>query len=634
MFPVGYCICLCRCQCNANVICVCLPPCLVKSPVYPNPTLLVPGSPCWTWQNNRPQKNWGTHPVHHRGSGEPRPTHLREGIRAARPHQLPRRRSPPFTVPARDHVPPADGTPRHWQPWLEGGDHPVSGESPIPCRNPISRRWFQQSIHSRPSAQPPSPRCSERMPEPTADGEPKPAATDEPSPHRATVLRSDAEPEPLTSVKVREPATVPATWENATDSQSMEKSSAPCIVAEDELVIQLGLLDMEEDRIDWETDLEIELAPLLSVVSAGPAQLTFVSAGPAQLAFISAGPAQLTFVFAGPVQFSTSRASPSVSASPVPSNARSETAPSRARSSPAPPCCRSSPMPASAGSSPAPLVALLANSRHCRLLASAPLWPLLTKARQCQLLTSAPLWPLFASAGSSQAPSSAGSSPAPSSASSSPAPSSACSLSASPSARISRASCPSCSASRAPPEARSVPGARRVHSGARSVPGARRVHSRARSVPGARRNHSRARSGSVDHKIHSRACSGPGAHGVHSGTPPRDYGLPKEDLGGGGGVLPTMAHGIAWSAMAARVPGSPMATRIICSVPERAPPWRPPVLSPCPLRPPECPPALPIGCYTARDVPVGRGGNVRLCFPLPCVSMPIYGPSCFLSLVY
>ncbi len=105
------------------------------------------------WQNNRPQQNGGTHPVHHRGLDEPRPTHLREGIRAARPHQLPRWRSPPFAVPARDHVPPADGTPLLRQPRLEGGDHPVSGESPIPCRNPISRRWFQHRVHSRPSAQ-------------------------------------------------------------------------------------------------------------------------------------------------------------------------------------------------------------------------------------------------------------------------------------------------------------------------------------------------------------------------------------------------------------------------------------------------------------------------------------------------
>ncbi len=54
-----------------------------------------------------------------------------------------------------------------------------------------------------PVPNPPSPRCAERMPGPTADGEPEPAATDEPSPHRATVLRIAAEPE-MTSVKVCE----------------------------------------------------------------------------------------------------------------------------------------------------------------------------------------------------------------------------------------------------------------------------------------------------------------------------------------------------------------------------------------------------------------------------------------------
>ncbi len=78
------------------------------------------------------------------------------------------------------------------------------------------------------------------------------------------MLRIDAEPEPLTSVKVREPATVSATWENVADSESVEKSSAPCMVAEGERIKQLGLLDIEEDLIDWETDLEVELAPLHS----------------------------------------------------------------------------------------------------------------------------------------------------------------------------------------------------------------------------------------------------------------------------------------------------------------------------------------------------------------------------------
>ncbi len=59
----------------------------------------------------------------------------------------------------------------------------------------------------------------------------------------------------------RMPRTVRA---HAADSESAEKSSAPSIVAEGELIIQLGLLDMGGggggDLIDWETDLEIELA--------------------------------------------------------------------------------------------------------------------------------------------------------------------------------------------------------------------------------------------------------------------------------------------------------------------------------------------------------------------------------------
>ncbi len=69
-----------------------------------------------------------------------------------------------------------------------------------------------------PVPSPPSPRCADRLPEPTADGEPEHATT---SPHGATVLRIAVEPEPLmTSVKVREPATEPAMWENAAESES------------------------------------------------------------------------------------------------------------------------------------------------------------------------------------------------------------------------------------------------------------------------------------------------------------------------------------------------------------------------------------------------------------------------------
>ncbi len=123
----------------------------------------------------------------------------------------------------------------------------VRNGSPLTvCPEDDLARSTPDPVHS-----PPSPHCAERMPEPTADGEPEPVVTDEPSSHRVTVLRIAAEPEPMmTSIKVREPATEPATWKNAADSESVERSSAPCIVAEGELNIQLGLLDMEGDLID------------------------------------------------------------------------------------------------------------------------------------------------------------------------------------------------------------------------------------------------------------------------------------------------------------------------------------------------------------------------------------------------
>ncbi len=84
------------------------------------------------------------------------------------------------------------------------------------------------------------------------------------------------------SDQVREPATVPTTREQAVDGVSAEWSSAPCTAAEGELIIQLGLLDFEGNLIDWETDLEIELPPLLSpstplVPSSPPSSLVPLS---------------------------------------------------------------------------------------------------------------------------------------------------------------------------------------------------------------------------------------------------------------------------------------------------------------------------------------------------------------------
>ncbi|KTG45652.1 hypothetical protein cypCar_00000553 [Cyprinus carpio] len=67
----------------------------------------------------------------------------------------------------------------------------------------------------------PSPCCAELKPEPTDDREPVPTTTNEPSLQGATELRITAELELLImSVQVRKPATMPATRENAMDSES------------------------------------------------------------------------------------------------------------------------------------------------------------------------------------------------------------------------------------------------------------------------------------------------------------------------------------------------------------------------------------------------------------------------------
>ncbi len=115
-----------------------------------------------------------------------------------------------------------------------------------------------------PEPSPPSPHGKEHQPEPTDDGEPFPAAICEPALSRATERMIVPEVEPNPSDQVREPATVPITREQAVDGVSAEWSSAPCTAAEGELLIHLGLLDMEWDLIDWDAALEIELPPLLS----------------------------------------------------------------------------------------------------------------------------------------------------------------------------------------------------------------------------------------------------------------------------------------------------------------------------------------------------------------------------------
>ncbi len=94
-----------------------------------------------------------------------------------------------------------------------------------------------------------------------------------------------------------------------------------------------------------------------------------------------------------------------------------------------------------------------------------------------------------------------------------------------------------------------------------------------------------------------------------SWAPPWDEELPQEFFWGG---LPAMEASQApcsamaarapWSAMAAGVPGSAMGPGTGALTPTHE----------------STHPPLPFRCYTARDVPIGRGGNVRLFLPLPC----------------
>ncbi len=85
---------------------------------------------------------------------------------------------------------------------------------------------MERSIPDR-EPSPPSPHGAEHQPEPIDDGEPFPAKINEPPQSRAT-----------------EPTTVPTTREQAVDGVS-EWSSVPCTSAEGELMIHLGMLDIE-----------------------------------------------------------------------------------------------------------------------------------------------------------------------------------------------------------------------------------------------------------------------------------------------------------------------------------------------------------------------------------------------------
>ncbi len=67
----------------------------------------------------------------------------------------------------------------------------------------------------------------------------------------------------MTSVQVREPATEPATGDNSVYSESAEGGFDHCNMADCKLKLDLGLLDVKQDFIDFNTDIYADMPPLL-----------------------------------------------------------------------------------------------------------------------------------------------------------------------------------------------------------------------------------------------------------------------------------------------------------------------------------------------------------------------------------
>ncbi len=141
----------------------------------------------------------------------------------------------------------------------------LTSQTPLDDSLPPSGEFPPQSRtkpHPEPST--PSPRSAEYKPEPTANGEPDPSETNELSPIGLTMRRISLEPEPhVTSVQVREPATELATGDNSVYSESAEGGFDHCNMADCQLKLDLGLLDVKQDLKDFNTDIYADMPPLL-----------------------------------------------------------------------------------------------------------------------------------------------------------------------------------------------------------------------------------------------------------------------------------------------------------------------------------------------------------------------------------
>ncbi len=99
-------------------------------------------------------------------------------------------------------------------------------------KSPLTVDIADTSPTTDPEPSQPSPHCVEPKLELTADGEPEPTATYEPSHGRATELT--IAPEPVISDQLRKPATELGMGESIKYSDSTERSSTHCTMAEGE----------------------------------------------------------------------------------------------------------------------------------------------------------------------------------------------------------------------------------------------------------------------------------------------------------------------------------------------------------------------------------------------------------------
>ncbi|KAL0154071.1 hypothetical protein M9458_050624, partial [Cirrhinus mrigala] len=109
----------------------------------------------------------------------------------------------------------------------------------------------------------PSPQFAEHEPEPTVDREPEPSVTEEPSPKGAKELRITPEPEPVTSNQVREPATMHTREEVTVECKDANEGPAHCTSAEGEQYLDLGLIFLEQDLINFSEDVYEDMPALL-----------------------------------------------------------------------------------------------------------------------------------------------------------------------------------------------------------------------------------------------------------------------------------------------------------------------------------------------------------------------------------